>query len=212
MKMALLDQAFSLAKMLARGEWGAILYRARVRWYGLDVGYVGVTELGLTDEHSRGYEDSGPVLDRILKMLTVSPTDKILDVGCGKGGAIVTLVRYPFSAVDGIDIAGPLIEIGRENLRRCGVKNSRLMVCDATEFEDLDRYTFLYMYNPFPREVVRRFLQNVDRSMQRNPRRVTVIYYNSLHEDLLEEFAFHLIHRINGERCPAVIYGKDSRR
>jgi SAM-dependent methyltransferase len=81
----------------------------------------GLDETGLDPGRANDYSNSGgPRLESILKTLQDnSPSGRIVDLGCGKGGAMISLARY-FSRVDGLELSERLIPIARENLRRAG--------------------------------------------------------------------------------------------
>src|SRR4051794_20589715 len=99
------DAIVNCARLAMQGKWSLLSYVLRNKWYGIDLNFVSVQELGLTDDKAKFYSDSGgPDLDVVIRALPVSPSDEILDVGCGKGGAALTLARHPFRRVDGIEI------------------------------------------------------------------------------------------------------------
>src|SRR4051794_37242946 len=44
-------------------------------------------------------------LVRVLKDLHINKQDTILDIGCGKGSAMLAMLKFPFSRVDGIELS-----------------------------------------------------------------------------------------------------------
>ncbi len=79
---------------------------------GVDLRGVSTRDLGLDDQRSVQYVDSGGAdLDAVFRTFDISPADAVLDVGCGKGGALITLSRYPFALVDGLEISSDLAHI-----------------------------------------------------------------------------------------------------
>ncbi len=120
----------------------------------------------------------GPRLHDVLLSLDIQPTDRVLDVGCGKGSAMRTLLRAPFAEVAGLDLSATLIDTARRNfasLDRAG--RTSLTVADVVTYDDYDRFTYLYLFNPFLGEVFDAFLANLTTSLERRPRDLTVIYY-----------------------------------
>lgn len=109
----------------------------------------------------------------------------MLDLGCGKGGAMITLRKYRFDRVDGLDISPEMIHIAEENFRRLGMLNVRVYCADAESFQDYDEYTYLYMFNPFTCGVVEKVLANILKSLDRRPRTLTIIYCNPVCGDAL---------------------------
>jgi SAM-dependent methyltransferase len=158
---------------------------------GVDLRGVSVQSLGLDERRSIWYSDSGGAdLDTVFRTLSISPDDSLLDFGCGKGGALITLSRFPFAHVDGIEISPDLAQTARRNLERLRISESRIFCCDATEFTKLDAYTHLYMYHPFLEPVMKLVLQNLCASLQRTPRRLTIVYKNPVCEALVLESGF----------------------
>jgi hypothetical protein len=47
--------------------------------------------------------------------------------------------------------------------------------------------TIIYMYNPFGEQTVREVASNVQRSLEQDPRPLLVVYYNPVHQHLLQE-------------------------
>lgn len=136
----------------------------------------------------RSCPTAGNWLRRALKRLPICPCDSIIDIGCGKGAAMRILLDFPFSRVDGVEIADPIAAVARENFKTLGVPEERCRVYtkDAAEFCDLDAYNHIYFYNPFPPDVMSRCLANICNSLDRRPRKMTLIYnHPSCHEALL---------------------------
>jgi SAM-dependent methyltransferase len=166
-------------------------YHLACRLRGLDLAPVDQEALGLDKRVGNWYHDSGgPKLRAVLRRVPIAPEDVALDVGCGKGGAIITLARYPFRRVDGLELSGELIAVAQRNLRRAGVRCT-LHQGDGAQFQALDDYTFFYMYNTFPSEVMRRFMANLEASITARPRRVTLLYKNPVcHDDVVASRSF----------------------
>jgi hypothetical protein len=126
-------------------------------------------------------------------------------LGCGKGGAMITLAKY-FSRVDGVEISSELAEIARNNLRRAHASRSEVYCADATEFTDLDRYTVVYMFNPFTAPVVSQALANLRESLRRRPRALRLIYRNPVCDDVVTAAGFRRVATFNVGTQPIYIY------
>jgi protein-L-isoaspartate O-methyltransferase len=171
-----IGQAFGL---IITGRFDYLLYRINTRLKGLNLDYVSLDHLGLSTDRSQYHSESGgPYLKKVLKTLTIRETSKALDLGSGKGGAVLTLSRFPFSEIVGVEISDSLVRIAQDNIAKCRLKNVQFVRCDAGAFTDLDRFTHIYMYNPFPQAVMEEVMINLSRSLQRNPRILTLIYCN----------------------------------
>jgi hypothetical protein len=162
------------------------LYRCWWRLRGLDFGIVSVAELGLDPDRACCHKDGGgPLLCDLLNQLQIKSTDVVLDLGSGKGGAMVTLARYPFKAVHGVEISPGLVDAARKNLAKLNLRQAAVYCADAATFTDLDNYTYLFMFNPFPGVILRQVLANFEASLRRKPRTVRVVYSNPLHEQII---------------------------
>jgi hypothetical protein len=61
---------------------------------------------------------------------------------------------------------------------------------DAAEFRELDDYEYFYLYNPFPEAVMRQVVENIRGSLERRPRKVTLIYKNPIFAGALPAAGF----------------------
>ncbi len=175
----------------------------------IDVDWMPVEELGLDAGRATPHGNSGgPDLEHVLRSLEISGEDSVLDIGCGKGGAMITLAQAPFSRVDGIDIHPELAEIGRKNLKRLGRERGMIRVCDAAQFREFGRYTYLYLFHPFTEVVMREVVENIRRSGAR----LRVIYKNPVYHDLLIEAGFHLVRRFEHSDSEFRVYEIEAER
>jgi precorrin-6B methylase 2 len=149
-------------------------------------------EIGLGDEERNHYEASPWLtLPRVLRVREVRPHDVFVEYGCGKGRVVFQAAKgYPFRRVIGVDIAPQLTAVARENIRRnreqLKCRDVEIVTADATEFEPPDDMTHAYFYNPFGGQVFERVIEKIVRSLDRNPRTVTIIYCYPFHADVLE--------------------------
>ena len=184
-----------------------LLYFLGLLCKGIDVSSVSVEALGLKEGRSECYGNSGgPDLDVVLSRLPISPTDRVLDVGCGKGGAMITMSKYGFARVDGVEISHRLAAIAEKHLARAKVANASVFCCDAADFTDYDPYTVLYMYHPFGDVVLREVLKNLAASLARRPRRLTLLYRNPIHHELIIQAGFRHTGKFDHLKHPFYIY------
>ena len=148
----------------------------------------------------------GPALRDVLSRLPISATDIAIDVGCGKGGAMITMSFFPFRRVDGVEISPHLAETARQNLRRLRVHNASVFCCDAGEFRKFDPYTFVYMFNPFPESVMAEVMNNLQDSLIHQPRLLTLVYFNPLYHSCVVENGFETVGEYTDAGHPFRIY------
>jgi hypothetical protein len=177
-------------------------YRAVTRWLARNVFERGVhdtSEYQRLDEFGLDAPDRLPYdasrwfyLFRALRGMKIDRDDVFVDFGSGKGRVVYQAARrYPFRRVVGIEIAEELTQMARENIEhnrhRLKCQNVELVTSDATKFEIPDDMTYAYFLNPFQGEVFRTVLANIVASIDRNPRKVTILYVNPEDEDAIRD-------------------------
>lgn len=68
-----------------------------------------------------------------LKRLEIKPGDRILEVGVGTGRSLPLYPRH--CAVIGIDLTGPMLDKGRERVRKHGLRHVELRRMDASRMQ-----------------------------------------------------------------------------
>ena len=116
-----------------------------------------------------------------------------LDVGAGKGRALLLASQHPFLRVEGIELNADLAAIATGNLTRwkahpetCALAPILLHQGDATREPLPPEPTLAYLFHPFEEKLLRRFLRHVHRSLQTNPRPFDLVYVNAEHGSLLD--------------------------
>jgi SAM-dependent methyltransferase len=117
-----------------------------------------------------------------------------IDLGSGKGRALLMAADYPFRRVVGIELLAVLHQAAQENLSKYRSESQKCLalesICaDATEFALPAEPTVLYLFNPFPEAGLKRMLASLERSLRTHPRAVYVLYHNPLLEHALKESA-----------------------
>ena len=179
-------------RLLRKRDWREINYRLQLLFQRIDLKNVPVDELNLSAERAYDYADSGgAAFEKVLDSLLITPSDTIVDFGCGKGGALITLAKYPFSQITGVEISSRLVDIAQKNLRKLWIDNVSIELCDATEFVELDDYNYFYFFNPFPCPIMRTVMENIEKSVAVRPRNVTIIYLNpECHDAVVKNTSF----------------------
>jgi SAM-dependent methyltransferase len=172
------------------------------RQYGVDTsGLVWGVDLktgSRSDAWNTAYYGIGPsvfhhVMAQTPESLHRSAT--FIDLGCGKGRAVLLASQYPFVQVVGVEIAPQLQQIAIENVARY----TALRRADARDvapiqvlLEDAANYRFpsgplvVYLYHPFCRPVLEKVLRNLGRSLTQEPRDAAVVYINHELRDALD--------------------------
>jgi SAM-dependent methyltransferase len=118
-----------------------------------------------------------------------------IDLGCGKGRALLLASGYPFRQVVGVEIVPSLHAIAVENARRYlagrpDAPRIDVLLGDAASFVFPSGPVLLYLYHPFCRPVLEQVLKNLGESLEREPREVAVVYINDELRDALDRVPF----------------------
>jgi predicted RNA methylase len=125
-----------------------------------------------------------------------------IDLGSGKGRAVLLAMPLPFRRIIGVEFALELHLIANANvnhLRAAGTDISRvsLVHADATEFELPLEPLVIYLYNPFGEVVMKRIADRVLQSYSEYPRPIYVIYANAFLERVWVDRRFRVLKRGN---------------
>ncbi len=145
-------------------------------------GYYGVSPSSLDDAfHSLGLD---------------WPEYSFVDIGCGKGRAMLLALRYGFREVSGVELSPELAAVAQRNLaafdapwRHRGTP-AHVFTGDATTLPLPTGPVLLYLYHPFAAPVMQRFLEHVGESLRRDPRPLYLLYTNPELARMLERTPF----------------------
>lgn len=169
--------------LIQRQQWRELLIRIRIACGQIDLK---VDPAEAETERTHYYADSGGLaFDKILSNFSISSADAIVDFGSGKGGVLISLSKYPFARITGVEISKELVTIARDNISKLRIKNVDIQCCDAAAFTPLDAYNYFYFFDPFPGVVMTEVLGNIEQSLTDNPRKVTIIYLNPACHELI---------------------------
>jgi SAM-dependent methyltransferase len=143
-------------------------------------------ELGIDPDRGQPYVSSGDGdLRELLDVLGIEATDGIVDLGCGKGGTLLIMAGFPFARLVGVELSPVLVRTAARNLKRKRVQNAELINLDAGAFDGYDGLTHAYLFNPFPAPVLAAAMSNLEASLDRQPRRFTIVYKNPVCEEVV---------------------------
>lgn len=136
----------------------------------------------------------------------ISNNDKVLDLGCGKGSGILSLLAAGFSACGGIEYTKSVYDILNNNISLLP-KNDKDNVSvktylgDASSLkEELDEYNWFFMFNPFSQDILRKVLDNLYGSLKRKDRKIGLFYAEPLgHNMIIDDGVFKLKKIIDGD-------------
>ena len=134
----------------------------------------------------------------VLDNLEWTDGDSIFDFGCGKGEALLLFLRKGISIVGGIEYNNSIYQILLDNFQKLGYSTQGLMQGDAAAVtEEIDDYSYYYMYDPFEGNTFSTVIRNLENSYQRKKRNMTLIYsVPTCHEVVVKNGYFKLCKQI----------------
>ena len=167
------------------------------RKYGIDTaGWIPISDLvvlGSNSEYGENYQPSRVApLRRVLRQLDIPRDNTFIDIGSGKGRALIIAMEHGFTRVKGIEFAGDLCEIARANTERArGALRTEarpeILHSDVVDYAIQDDDTVFYLFNPFDATVMQSVANAIAESHARTPRDLWVIYFNPLQRQVFEE-------------------------
>jgi SAM-dependent methyltransferase len=122
-------------------------------------------------------------LRRALRFFDVRPGSVFLDYGCGRGRALVLASTLAFAKVIGVEIVPDLLAEAARNLERAASRlrchSHELINVDAMEYVPPSEVDCIYFFNPFRGEVLAAVIRNIETSLRRSPRQITIVYLNA---------------------------------
>jgi len=142
------------------------------------------------------YQPTEPVLFRT--MMAALPVDfhefTFIDIGSGKGRALLLAAEYPFTKIIGVELIADLHRAAEENIAAWRAQSPARQVAaietlcmDAREFVFPETPLVVYMFNPLPEAGLCAVVRNLEESWKRAPRAVWIVYHNPLLEGVLAE-------------------------
>ena len=171
------------------------------RHFGVDTsGFITAVHLATGHPHdlfSTGYCGVAPsrfraILDFWLQTPTEHPVSDyaFIDIGCGKGRALLLAAQYPFREIIGVELNSSLVETAQANLELWRTVQHppmplRALHQDATEFELPSGPSLLFLYAPFAESILRKFIDHVEHTLSAQPLPLDILYCNAPNDHFL---------------------------
>ena len=162
------------------------------------------------------YQPTEPALFREMLDCLIEANPKIdfreftfVDIGSGKGRALLMAADYRFRRVVGIELLPELHRVAKENIGKYKSDSQRCFAIDcvlgdASDFVFPPEPTVLYLFNPLPESGLVRMIGNLERSLREHPRAVFVLYHNPLLESVLTRSLF--LKKIAGTQQYSILF------
>jgi SAM-dependent methyltransferase len=128
-----------------------------------------------------------------------------VDMGSGKGRALLVASEFPFAKVVGVELSNHLHGIAEENIKRYHPASQQctafhLHCMNVVDYVYGQQPLVLFLADPFGRETVRSVIANLEASLRATPREAFVVYIYPQFEDLLRSSNFFRKVREGGPR------------
>ena len=114
-----------------------------------------------------------------------------VDIGAGKGRALLLASELPFCEVVGVELNAGLVEVAEKNIQlwmqmRRDCAPIRIVLQEATEFEWPGTPLVVYLFSPFGQLVLERLIARLLASYRAHPRPIDLLYVTPEHRSVLD--------------------------
>jgi SAM-dependent methyltransferase len=138
------------------------------------------------------------VLYEFFDKVNLKTFKHFLDIGCGKGRAMCIAASYGVGKISGVELSKDLYNDARKNLNIIENKypNAEFDIYnnDAFYFEIDDDVDCIFMFNPFDEVIMSAVMENIETSIENNPRKITIIYINPLQKEVLTDWGYEQVY------------------
>jgi len=142
------------------------------------------------------YEAIDPKLfNRIMKSFEIRPEGFVfVDFGSGKGRVLFMASEYPFKEIVGVEFSPELHAVAQNNIRKYKsgsqkCKEVKSVCMDAINYPIPEDPVILFFNSPFTGEVLAPVLANIQKSMEKHPREVFIVYVHPRFDHLMQSNA-----------------------
>jgi SAM-dependent methyltransferase len=112
-----------------------------------------------------------------------------VDLGSGKGRALLLATEFPFRRIIGVELLPELHAIAEQNVDKyqAGAQRQRIeLLCgDARQFWFPLEPLLVFLFDPFPEHVLQEVIGNLEQSVSQALRPIVVVYLNPISEHIL---------------------------
>ena len=167
------------------------------RAHGTDTsGFISADELPrhtAARAHAFCYGGSQPSLLRLaFASLPALDSYTFLDLGCGKGRALLVATEFPFQKLYGVELSADTARTARRNLARLRAryptrKQPEVVVGDASAYPLPAGNLVIYLYHPFSTELMAKVVRAVELALTADAARsIYVVYCNPVAGSLFD--------------------------
>jgi SAM-dependent methyltransferase len=157
-------------------------------------GMISLTDLDITSPnliHGRHYQGVNPAIffEAIESASLELKEWTFVDLGCGKGRAVLLASLLSFKEIIGVEFSPTLVITARENLARFRSSQQQdrrvsIIEGDAADYIFSSNKIFLFLFNPFTSPVMDRVIANLVYACEHKPAEAFVVYATPVCHDL----------------------------
>ncbi|MCB9186409.1 MAG: class I SAM-dependent methyltransferase [Flavobacteriales bacterium] len=138
------------------------------------------------------YQPSSSIIfEKAMNALPFNFQDKVfLDIGSGKGRALILAAEAGFRKVIGVEYASELNDIAHTNVEKVRDRfpNTEFVLSegDALEYEIPEEVDVIYLFNPFDEEATQGLLRKV-KPVFKSEKRIDLVYVHPIHCQVLQQ-------------------------
>jgi SAM-dependent methyltransferase len=139
--------------------------------------------IGSNAEHGRAYSSTSERHIRVL-LADLPRYATFLDLGCGKGRALIVAAEMGFKTVIGVEFAHELVEVANRNLTLTRHTLAKVVHADASRYEPPAGPLVVYLYNPFDAAIMKPVVEK----LKAHQGELWVVYVNPRYADLFDSW------------------------
>jgi len=185
-----------------RGLRGRVIHEVGVRWNraearaydrrrGTDTGgKASMRQLGVggvVGEHGTGFQSvNARHLRTVLRELRLPLDAGFLDLGCGKGKAVVVAAEHGFTRCVGVDVVEELCRVAAANVRLLGLDDRVEVVCGNGLDHAFGQERVVFVNNPFSAELLETLVDRLSTALAARDEPAWLVYANPAWQDVVE--------------------------
>ena len=159
---------------------------------------IGLEKKGIDITHATIYMPvSYDLLENFFTETKIKSYNHFIDIGCGKGRAMCVAAAFGVIKISGIELSKELFLDAKKNLaaykERYPSVNFNINNNDAFYFDIEDDVDCIFMFNPFDETIMNAVMENIEISLDSNPRVMTIIYINPMEKHVLLDWGYEEI-------------------
>ena len=132
---------------------------------------------------------------------------RFIDIGSGKGAAIIFAKEFGFKRSLGVEFAKELHKIAQKNIKKLDINEVVSINKDAVEYFPPRDTTVIFLFNPFDRTVMRKVVKNILKARESFIYSCYLIYVNPTASKELDE-VFEIIMKKEFKNGAKVLFYK----